>query len=128
MTKQVGTNWKALADELVARLNDVYQLNGEEWSAEEQRKIQSQAVQMFSESHYPGCKGDPDNCGACAIRMEHPEYKSPNYSGFARLYVEARRTMKASWLCQELADNDNEAYKRCLIKSINTFGVSLTNN
>jgi hypothetical protein len=72
-----------------------------------------------------------DNCGACALEGRkvgddhEPRVEGPNYSGWARMYVEAKRPIPLMWrgaFARELA-SDNQAYADALRKSIMTFGV-----
>lgn len=107
----------------------------ETWTKEEAAKIQAQSCHMFSLQHcYGRQKGESkqdhlDNCGYHALTTavfvnEDDTHKSPNYAGWERLYVESRRAIKAEWLdCTKWSEN--LAYTKCLIKSINTFGITL---
>ncbi len=95
----------------------------EPWPADEARRHQATARRMFSEGHsYPHRGVDADNCGYCALT--HGGAEGPNYSGWARLYIEAQRPMPKKWhgaFERELA-SDNTAYADALRRSIATFG------
>jgi hypothetical protein len=97
----------------------------EPWSAEDTRRYENIARRIFSESHYATDHArhpDPDNCAACAIRMGGIE--GPNYAGWARLYIEARRPIPKKWKSAFEAElsSDNQAYANALRRSIATFG------
>lgn len=75
------------------------------------------------------------NCGACVLEGYEPRggwgegfsvrRDGPYYAGWARVYVEAMRSIPHRWLNafrQELCSN-NKAYVRALWVSIFTFGV-----
>lgn len=71
-----------------------------------------------------------ENCGACVLAGygQKPAEEGPNYAGWARIYVEARRPVPADWrgaFRRELA-SDNGAYAHALRRSIATFGVTFT--
>jgi len=88
----------------------------------EANQLNQVAKRLFT-SHYDGCHySDPDNCGACALTIGNT---SPNYAGWARVYVEGERPIPESWrmdfydeLCSE-----NEAYRKKLEESVKWFGV-----
>ncbi len=74
--------------------------------------------------HYAGCpKNDPDNCGACAL--ETGDIEGPNYAGWARAYVEAKRPIPSRWKDAFEAEqkSSNTAYAAALKTSIAQFGV-----
>ncbi len=74
--------------------------------------------------HYSGCKGDVDNCGACALTDTRQD--APNYAGWPLAYMENRRSIPAKWqnaFNAELARTDNPAYVENLRKHIEQFGV-----
>ncbi len=92
------------------------------WSADEARQHGSIARRMFSEGHsYPHKGVDADNCGYCALT--HGDADGPNYAGWARLYIEAKRPIPRQWegAFQRELDSD-KAYSHALRRSIVTFG------
>lgn len=96
------------------------------WPAAEARQHQNTARRILNERHYEGGhtrNPDPDNCGACAIRMGGAE--GPNYSGWAHLYVEAQRPIPKKWkrAFERERASDNRAYAHALERSIATFGM-----
>jgi hypothetical protein len=94
------------------------------WPPEEARHHQGTARRFFTEGHSYRHKGiDADNCGYCALT--HGGSEGPNYAGWARLYVEAQRTIPSKWRAafQEELDSDNKAYSHALRRSIKTFGA-----
>lgn len=82
-----------------------------------------------------------DNCGPCALRgwrelpyddaeRERNPRLRPNYAGWGRLYVEARRPIPTRWrdaLTAEL-NADNERYSAALARSLATFGARWTDD
>jgi hypothetical protein len=95
------------------------------WSADESRQHSNTARHILLETHYApdhARNPDPDNCAACAIRMGGAE--GPNYAGWARIYIEAKKPIPGKWrgaFERELA-SDNKAYANALRRSIATFG------
>lgn len=113
----------------------------EPWSDEEAAKLASLARQVlagdaFHKRGHDGYGADVltrENCGACVLAgYEDPsgeqtvDRDGPNYAGWARLYVEARRPIPERWrqaFDREL-HSDNAAYSAALARDIATFGVS----
>lgn len=93
------------------------------WPADEARRHQASARRAFTEGHSYKHRGvDADNCSYCALT--HGGSDGPNYSGWARLYIEAQRPIPKKWrgaFESELA-SDNRAYADALARSIATFG------
>lgn len=73
------------------------------------------------------------NCGACVLNGyqdrdddEHKPADGPNYAGWARVFVEAGRSIPATWaeaFVREFTDNDNERYVEALKRDVATFGM-----
>jgi hypothetical protein len=92
---------------------------------DEAKQLRKTAQMCFS--HYTGCRGrDPDNCSGCAL-INGGE-GGPNYAGWARVYVEAGRTIPLNWKAafQRELDSDNRAYAEFLQRCIEYFGVRFT--
>ncbi len=111
------------------RMTNGIAAGAEPWSADEARKHRAIAQRLFSEPHYePGHtrNPDPDNCSACAIRGLGGDIEEggPNYAGWARIYIEAGKTIPSRWrdAFQRELHSDNEAYANALRRSIATFG------
>lgn len=97
---------------------------------EQERRI---ALRIFAEP----CVGTSDpyhagNCGACCLRgdykggTEDGKGRAPNYSGWARLYVQAGRTIPVRFaraFAEELGRTDNYSYVAALRDDIEYFGV-----
>ncbi len=74
------------------------------------------------------------NCGACVLGGyhdldddEHDRRDGPNYSGWARIYVEAGRTIPRKWkaaFLRELDRTDNALYLAALVRDIQTWGIT----
>lgn len=106
----------------------------ERWPDITARSLHGMARQCLDRhDHAPGetDKLALDNCGACALAgrttdEDHfPDVEGPNYAGWARVYVEASRTIPAKWeraFRAELASN-NQSYADALRRSVATFGV-----
>jgi hypothetical protein len=95
------------------------------WDNTKARHYSQTAIQCLND-HYPHTKRDPLNCGACALAMG--DETGPNYSGWARIYVEAGKHVPKKWhtaFLLELHRTDNMPYVEALKKSIKTFGVIL---
>lgn len=93
------------------------------WSEAEARNFGAIARRFFTEGHaYEHSGVDTDNCGFCALT--HGDADGPNYAGWARLYIEAKRPIPAKWkdAFQRELDSDNRAYAEALKRSIVTFG------
>lgn len=75
-------------------------------------------------THYQGCKGDVDNCGACALTDTRQDV--PNYAAWPLVYMENRRTIPAKWReafrC-ELIRDDNPAYANNVRRTMERLGV-----
>ena len=104
------------------------------WSDVEARNLQSTAQRVLSD-HYGHSKPDPDNCGACASMMpskagawDDPTDTRPNYAGWLRIYVEARRAVPEAWYLAEIAEaqRTNLAYYQAIQRSIKTFGIYIS--
>lgn len=92
------------------------------------------ALRMFAEP----CTGKSDrfhagNCPHCALRGEGRQGTvdgkglEPNYAGWARLYVQAERTIPARFsaaFAKEMR-SDNTAYAEALADDIATYGVTI---
>lgn len=72
-----------------------------------------------------------DNCGACGLNGhgDHSEaehgYIAPNYSGWARIYVEARKQIPERYLSAFGSDIARaDAYGKALRADVRTFGVT----
>ena len=108
-----------------------------EWSDEERGRLQNIARRLFSD-HYTGHSVRPDHRDECAgcvlsgwrgskdVRAEwNVRSNGPNYAGWARFYVQARRLIRDEWapaFCRELESPDNELYRIALARDIATFG------
>lgn len=81
-----------------------------------------------------------ENCGPCCLLGYEPrggfgdgysvKQHGPNYGGWLRIYVEARRPVPAEWrhlvaeeISQKGATHPNAHYARALARSIATFGI-----
>jgi hypothetical protein len=74
-----------------------------------------------------------DNCGACALDGYGEHHTDgilqPNYSNWARVYVEALRPIPARWrpaFHAVLNAEDNSRHHDALLRSLATFGVRFT--
>lgn len=95
----------------------------EPWSESDARRWSTIAQAMFGNSCRHGrSKLEVENCGRCALTSGDED--GPNYAGWARLYVEARKAVPEKWrtaFARELA-SDNKAYATALRRSIASFG------
>ena len=62
------------------------------------------------------------NCAHCELRK-----KVPNYSGWARIYVQAGETIRAEQVDAFITElnNENEAYRKELIDDIKNYGLTI---
>lgn len=113
------------------------------WPADVAASLERSARQMFYGDDWHnsgGCRREGrlgrENCGVCCLLGYEPRggfgdgysvrREGPNYSGWARLYVEARRPIPAKWreaFRRELARDANHAYADALARSVVTFGA-----
>ncbi len=93
----------------------------EKWTPVEAKHHRNTARSLFAHS-YDHVEPDPNNCGGCALISGDED--GPNYAGWARVYVEAGRTIPREWTraFQSERNSSNAAYAAALRKSINTFG------
>lgn len=79
--------------------------------------------------HYDGCKGDVDNCSACALT--DTRQAAPNYAGWPLAYLENRRSIPAKWRAAfnaELARTDNPAYVANIRATMERCGFHFTDS
>lgn len=127
----------------------IHNLTAPPWTADSGRyntpdQLGAMARQVFNDPYhmrrtcYIEGRLGRENCGACVLGGYEPRggyedgYKvkrdGPNYAGWARMYVEARRMVPANWrdaFTREL-NSDNHAYADALARSVVTFGVAFT--
>ena len=93
------------------------------WSDREAWHYKNTAQSCFRHS-YQHSTPDPDNCCACALRVE-TDPDGPNVAGWARLFVEAGYSMPELWrdaFNREL-NSSNIMYAAALKRSLLTFGM-----
>lgn len=112
------------------------------WDDEERRKLRNTALQCLTRHDHDfrfRSKADANlcraNCGACVLNGyrdrdddEHDPKSGPNYAGWARIYVEARRMIPRKWTAAFLAEfsrTDNLAYVEALRRDVASFGADL---
>jgi hypothetical protein len=74
--------------------------------------------------HYDGCRGDVDNCQACALTDTRQE--RPNYAAWPLAYMVNGRTIPAVWKAaffDECARTDNPAYTANIVKHVIEHGA-----
>jgi hypothetical protein len=97
------------------------------------------ALQLLNRhDHNPSDKSPltRESCGACVLGGYIPRYMAgeegykksdgPNYAGWARVYIQARRVIPRKWnkaFHAEL-ESDNTAYASALQRDIEVFGVT----
>lgn len=103
-------------------------MSAPKWSNDEAKKLRDLAKQVLRKhNHLLDCVDADtlDNCGACAIsgRNELTE-GGPNYSGWARVYVEAGVAIPRKWkeAFERECFSSNHQYTQALRQSIATFG------
>lgn len=96
------------------------------------------ALQLLNRhDHNPSDKSTltRQNCGACILNGYLGQYErgqgqkvsdGPNYAGWARVYVQARRIIPRKWNKAFHAElnSDNTAYAKALQRDVEVFGVS----
>lgn len=92
------------------------------WGEAEAKQIAAIARSLFRAHSYRHEGIDTDNCSYCALTQGGPE--GPNYAGWGRLYIEARRLIPEGWreAFRHELESDNAAYAAALRRSITTFG------
>lgn len=85
-------------------------------------------------THYPGCKGDPDNCSACALTKpkmidygDGVERMGINYAGWPLSYMQngIRIPIKFMDYLLEQLESDNLAYVENLKKHLIEHGYDI---
>lgn len=76
-----------------------------------------------------------ENCGACMLNGYHDAQFArdeqtdiqPNYAGWARVYVEAGKTIPAKYRAAFISelDEENRAYAEALRTDVRTFGLKI---
>jgi hypothetical protein len=121
-------------------------IDGDKWSTKETASLHNIAVRLFR-CEWPHTQTDSDllvddaaidergECGACVLRGylsssamadDMTAFDGPNYAGWARVYVEARKPIPSAWreAFESERNSDNKLYAEALERSIKTFGVS----
>lgn len=109
------------------------------WSDDKAREYAGMASRCLFQHDHNASDRDPltrENCGACVLGGYRPrggwgdeeldaKGAGPNYSGWARVYVEARASIPRKWrdAFQRERDSENRGYAIALERSIATFGV-----
>lgn len=99
-----------------------------EWQLDEAAKLQRMAIRCLTEHD---CRYDRsvlarENCGACVLNGYHATKDGPNYSGWARVYVQASKAIPRKWwdaFEAQLQDHDNPGYVSALKTDIATWGI-----
>ena len=95
---------------------------------------QAIALRMFAEPCYGvGDRMHAGNCQHCALRGVGKQGtadglgKEPNYAGWARIYVQAGRTIPARFAAafEQAKHSDNTAYAQALAEDIEKYGVTI---
>jgi len=65
---------------------------------------------MSEFTHYTGCKGDMDNCSACALL--NADHNGPNYAGWPLSFIRSGRRIPIRYMDALLKElkSDNKAY------------------
>ena len=92
---------------------------------------------LIRHDHNPSDKSTltRQNCGACILNGYLGQYErsqgqkvsdGPNYAGWARVYVQARRVIPRKWhkAFEDELESDNTAYSNALKRDIEVFGVT----
>lgn len=94
-----------------------------QWSVEEKKYHANTARNVWAEK----CWGKTErlhagNCQHCELRK-----KNPNYSGWARIYVEAGIPVNKAQIPAFIDEinSDNEAYALALLRSVITYGLEI---
>lgn len=110
----------------------------EPWTDAEARQLSAIARRCLTQHDCGGSRRqlERDNCGACVLMgldrtadelraMQADPETRPNYAGWLRVYVEARREVPGAWYVAEMteAEKDNPAYYNAILRSIKTFGI-----
>jgi hypothetical protein len=77
-------------------------------------------------THYSGCKGDLDNCSACALLSA--DRRGPNYAGWPLVYMQSGRRIPQRYfdaLLKELDRTDNVLYVQNLLKHLSEHGYNI---
>lgn len=68
-----------------------------------------------------------ENCSACVLSapLKARRWRSPNYAGWMRVYVEAGVRVPADRIIRELRRTDNLAYVAALKRDLVTFSIGV---
>lgn len=81
---------------------------------------------MSEFSHYQGCRGDMDNCSACALL--NADHNGPNYAGWPLAFIQNHRRIPQIYfdaLIKELDRTDNDAYIENLKTKLKEAGYDI---
>lgn len=102
------------------------------WDAEtstQQARLARQLLKCEGHGQWAGDVLTRENCGACVLRgygMTENGWDAPNYAGWARIYVQARRPVPEAWRAAFLSElnDENERYRDALRRDVLTYGVT----
>jgi hypothetical protein len=102
-------------------------------TAQETKRLQEHLIarQLLTRHDHPTWTRDQltrENCGACVLNGYHPKGEPRtdiNYAGWARVYVQAGKTIPSNLFMAFLAElaSDNRAYANALLGDIEYFGI-----
>ncbi len=81
---------------------------------------------MSEFTHYQGCKGDPENCSACALTKA--DKNGPNYAAWPLAYMQNGIRIPQRYhdaLLAELGRTDNPAYVENLKTQLKAHGYDV---
>lgn len=79
-------------------------------------------------THYDGCKGDVDNCSACALT--NTKQRVPNYAAWPLAYIANNRAVPAKWrdaFRREMNQTRNVPYAENIKRHVAEHGVRFDN-
>lgn len=114
-------------EDMAMPLSDRAPYEGEEaekWTDAEAQRF-TRTAQYILRTHGPHSDQIArDNCAACAVNT-YTATEGPNYAGWLRLYIQARKPVPRKHYDAEMAmgERENELYHKAILRDIATYGI-----
>lgn len=101
----------------------------DKWGPLEAKTLRGMSHQKLNSHGHSAADTDPltlENCGAHALHGYEATADGPNYTGWARVYVQSGTPVPSKWcdgFWRELHDDENPLYVAALVLDIATWGL-----